>query len=259
MRISILDPGGTDDVDRPISAFPPPGTELRRLYLDAGSGELNFNPRPGLASTRYTADDGAGRAEFTHRFTQETELIGFASLHLHLEVVEADDADVFVVVQKLDEEGRLLVSRTVPFTDPGVLAQTRAAFEAGVPEIRILFHEGPWGSIRASHRALDPASSTAEDPVLSHLAEKKVTPGEIFEVDIPVTPMATRWQAGQQLRLVIAGFKLSASTPPGTRYVSGEMAPPHTINRGDHVIHTGAGHESYLTVPVAPPGTVLQD
>ncbi len=252
VRVSVLDPGGADGVDRPMRTFPPPGTELRRLYLDAGSGELSFDPPADPASSRYASDDGAGRAEFTYRFAEDTELIGFPSLHLRMEAVEADDADVFAVVQKLDATGELLVTRTVPFTDPEVLAQTRAAFEAGVPEIRILFHEGPWGSIRASHRTLDPASSTAEDPVLRHRAEQKITPGEIFTVDVPMTPMATRWRAGEQLRLVLAGFKLSASTPPGPRSVSGEMYPPRTINHGEHVIHTGAGNESYLTVPVGP-------
>lgn len=70
-----------------------------------------------------------------------------------------------------------------------------------------------------------------------------------------MTPMGTRWHAGEQLRLLIAGYKLSASTPPSTRYVSGEMAPPRTINHGDHIIHTGADNDSYLTIPVSRPGT----
>jgi len=103
VRISVLDPGGEDDVDRPMSAFPPPGTELRHLHLDAGSGQLSFDPPADSACTRYAADDGRGQAEFTHRFVEDTELIGFPWLHLQLETVGADDADVFVVVQKLDE------------------------------------------------------------------------------------------------------------------------------------------------------------
>lgn len=255
VRVSVLDPGGEDDVDRPMATFPPPDSERRRLYLDASTGGLDFDPSTDSASARYASDDSAGRVEFTHRFTEDTELIGFPSVHLRMEAVEADDADVFVVLQKLDEDGALLVSRTVPFTDPDVLEQTRKAFEAGVPEVRILFHEGPWGSVRASHRALEPESSTAEDPVFRHLAPERITPGEILEVDIPMTPMATKWHAGQRLRLVIAGYKLSASTPPGTRYVSGEMTPPRTINRGEHVIHTGPDNESYVTVPVNRPSS----
>lgn len=180
VRIAVLDPGGVDDVDRPMTAFPPLDAELRRLHLDANTQGLEVDPPTAPSTVRYRADDGAGRAEFTYRFTEDTELIGFGSLHLRMEAVDADDADVFVVMQKLDRDGALLVTRTVPFTDPDVLAQTQAAFEAGVPEIRILFHEGPWGSIRASHRELDPAASTTQDPVLRHLAEKKVTPGEVF-------------------------------------------------------------------------------
>ena len=252
VRVAVLDPGGEDDVDRPISEFPPPGTELRRLHLDANSGQLTLDPVVAPGSTRYVADDGTSRAEFSYRFAEDTELIGFASLHLHLEAVEADDADVFVVIQKLDKDRELLVSRTIPFTDPQVLADTKAAFEAGVPDVRILFHEGPWGSVRASHRELDPGASTAEDPVLTHLVEKKLTPGEIVAIDIPLTPMATRWRAGEQLRLLIAGFKLSASTPPSTRYVSGEMAPPRTVNHGEDIIHTGSKTQSYLNLPFAP-------
>ena len=75
---------------------------------------------------------------------------------------------------------------------------------------------------------------------------------DFHRLDIALTAMATRWRAGEQLRLGIAGVKLSASTPPSTRYVAGEMAPPHTINRGEHVVHTGPDAPSFLTVPVRP-------
>jgi len=252
VRLSILDPGGEDDVDRPMSHFPPAGTQGRRLYLDADSGLLDVDPPVESASVRYRSDDGTSRVEFVHRFAEDTELIGFPSLHLQLEAADADDADVFIVIQKLSAEGELLFSRTVPFTDPDILAQTRAAFDAGVPDVRTLFHEGPWGSARLSHRTLDSALSTTEDPVFRHTAPQDIESGTTYAIDIPMTPMGTRWHAGEQLRLALAGFKLSASIPPSTRYVSGEMAPAQTINSGDHVIHTGRDTQSYLTIPVGP-------
>jgi predicted acyl esterase len=130
------------------------------------------------------------------------------------------------------------------------LEQTRAAFDAGVAEVRLLFYEGPWGSARASHRQLDLEQSRPGLPVLSHRGQRKLTPGEIVKLEFPLTPIGIRWHAGEQLRLTIAGYKLSASPPPSSR--SGPPPPPRTINAGHHVIHTGPRHDSTLIVSIAP-------
>jgi len=47
---------------------------------------------------------------------------------------------------------------------------------------------------------------------------------------------------GERLRLVIAGHNIESTLIPG-------MAGVKTINKGDHIIHTGGEYDSHLLVP----------
>ena len=51
------------------------------------------------------------------------------------------------------------------------------------------------------------------------------------------------WHAGEQLRLLVAGYNLKGPMFPGM-----PLAP--TRNRGEHIIHTGGNFDSHLLVPV---------
>jgi predicted acyl esterase len=92
-----------------------------------------------------------------------------------------------------------------------------------------------------SLRDLDTKLSTDFLPVHAFKTAHKLAPGEVVPVDIAIMPTAMRWHAGQQLKLTIAGT-----------YVKGPALPLTTLNKGTHVVHTGADHASYLQVPVVP-------
>ena len=221
-RLSVLDPGGVDQVNRSENEFPLARTKYENLYLDGAAGTLSTGPVARESATRYQADDGKGQAIFTLRFDEETELTGYMKLRLWVEASGADDMDLFVFVQKLDEQGNVLSPKiwTIP-------AQT------------------PTGRLRVSHREIDEARSTFFEPVHTHCREQPLSPGQIVPVDIPLWPVSLLWHKGQQLRLLVAGYDLA---PPLLPMIS----PALTRNRGEHIIHTGGKYDSHLIVPKIP-------
>jgi predicted acyl esterase len=208
---------------RGAETWPPAGVRSVPLYLDAASARLSGQPLASESAVEYTADGEAGRAVFEHRFERTAELVGPMKLLLWVEARGADDMDLFVAIQKLDREGRLV---TFPFLN---------ALEDGPVAL---------GWLRASHRELDPDRSTPERPWHPHRRRQPVAAGQTVPVEIEVWPSGTRFAAGESLRLVIAGSDLY-------RYPEPVVSMAHeTINAGTHVIRTGGRFDSHLLVPV---------
>lgn len=216
VRISVHDPGGVDQVNRPEHEWPLARAEHQKLYLDAATGTLSPTPVEQESLARYQAD-GKGEATFTIRFDEDTELVGYWKLRLWVEAEGADDMDLFVAVQKLDQQGNLL---SIPFS--------------GQP------HGGISGMLRVSHRELDEERSTPSEPYLKHRRQQLLKPNEIVPVEIPLWPLGMLWHAGQQLRVVVSDH--AQATGNGW----------DLINRGEHMIHTGGKYDSQLLVPVIP-------
>ena len=208
---------------RDESEWPLARTRYEKLYLDAASGTFVSSPVTTESEARYQADAGA---EFVHRFTQTTELIGPMKLRLWVEAEGADDMDLFVGVQKLDAHGGL-----VPFSFLNALEDGPVAL----------------GWLRVSHRELDTKRSTPEQPWHTHRIEQRLKPGEVVPVEIEIWPSGTRFAPGEQLRVLVQGSDIQ-QYPPGV--VS--MAHSVTRNIGTHVIHAGGRYDSFLLVPVVP-------
>ena len=85
---------------------------------------------------------------------------------------------------------------------------------------------------------------------MTHRAEEFLSPGQIVPVEIGIWPAGMRWHAGEQLRLIIAGYNLAPVPLQGVR-------PPVLRNKGEHVIHTGGKFDSHLLVPVIPKRQLL--
>ncbi|MDA8250616.1 MAG: CocE/NonD family hydrolase [Rhodospirillales bacterium] len=220
---------------RDETAWPLARTRATPLYLDARNGALSTAP---IAAASRVAYDVSGdetscpaayrreRAQFDHVFAEDTELTGYMKLRLWVEAVGADDMDLFVAVQKFDRDGQY-----VPF----------AAFSA--------LEDGPvaLGWLRASHRELDAAQSTPQQPRLLHRRLLKLQQGVPVPVEIEIWPSGTRFAAGETLRLVVQGSDIY-------RYGPWIMTARHakTLNAGQHVIHAGGEYDSHLLVPVIP-------
>jgi predicted acyl esterase len=221
-RISVLDPGGTDQVNRPGKEFPLARTQYQKLYVDAGKGTLSINPETKESKSLYKADDGQGKATFTYKFDEDTELTGYMKLRLWVEADGADDMDLFVYVTKLDKQGHPL-----------------PAFVMGNP------WEGAPGWLRVSHREQDEKQSTPSEPYLTHRREQLLKPKEIVPVDIGIWAVSMLWHAGQQLCVTVQGHAFSGR-------IGGPTLHYETRNKGNHIIHTGGKYDSHLLIPKIP-------
>jgi len=227
VRLSVLDPGGVDVVNRPEKEWPLARTQYQKLYLDSSTNSLSPEQPKKESSTRYRADDGKGQAAFTIQFNEDVELTGYMKLRLWVEADGADDMDLFVYVSKLDEKGNDLPAYVLTFPNTGVR-----------------------GIIRVSHRELDETRSTPSEPYLIHRQEQLLKPGEIVPVEIGIWPIGMIWHAGQKLRLVVQGYAFwwfEDKMLPG-----GPIFRYNIRNKGDHIIHTGGKYDSHLLVPKIP-------
>ena len=223
VRVSVIDAGGVDKENVPYSNWPIPGTRYKKLYLDAVDGSLSPKRVRWSSVARYDAK--AGETTFTLTFNEDTQLTGYLKARLWVEADGNDDMDVFVLAEKLDANGTVLV----PHPD------FAAAYFPLVPP------PGSPGRLRASLRELDPRLSTHYIPVQKFRHAQKLRTGEIVPIDIALQPRAYLFHAGQKLRLTIAGHSIKYTT-------AGSSVP--TLNQGTHVLHTGARYPSYLQVPV---------
>lgn len=239
VRLAVLDPGRTDTVDRAETDFPLPRTDYTPLYLDAVTGAMQADAPAQAGSVAYDPLDKASRAVFTHTFSRDTEIVGYLKAHLWVSAEGADDLDLYVEVRKLDAEGRHLGCWT--FLPPGKSRDVLPENAEAMPGMFVF--SGAKGMQRASLRATDPALSGPATPYHRFDQIEKLAPGEIVPVDVQIWPLGMRWAAGEQIQMIVAGQKLSGAEFPG-------LAGPDTVNRGRHVIHTGAGHLSHLLIPV---------
>jgi predicted acyl esterase len=236
VRMAILDPGGEDRLDVPYSNWPLRETRYERLYL-GDDQHLQTTPGSTAVSSRYAAT--TGQSAFTYRFPNDTQLTGYLKAHLWIEAQGAEEADLFVLVEKLDADGNLLVPN-----------------EESARQYFPIPPAGAHGRLRTSLRKLDPVLSTEFIPIQSFDHPELLHPDEIVCVDIAIMPASEVFHAGEQLRLTIAGHEFAP--PPSDVKLTGMLAymqtapPVPTKNAGVHVIHAGGEHDSFLQIPVIP-------
>lgn len=229
VRIEVMDAYDCDfQTNRAEEAFPLPRTQYKKLYIDAENSAMQLET-PVEKESSFSYDGQTGVANFDYTFTEDTEITGFMKLRLWVEADGHDDMDLFINIQKLDEQGNFLPT-----------------YVLGEP------HPGAWGKMRVSHRKLDPKLSTDFQPVQAHTVEEKLKPGEIVPVDIEIVPHSKIWHEGQQIRVQVAGRYIRE---PGWF----ERLVWMPDNRGNHIIHSGGKYDSFLQIPVIPPRYVAKN
>lgn len=225
VRLTVLDPGNRDVVNRAETAFPLERQQVKALYLGLKDGKPVLLPEPQAeaASLSYDATDKEGLA-FAISFDELTELTGYFNLKLWVEAEGNDDMDIFAFVRKRDRDGKV----------------------QELPVVTDRTHVGPNGRLRVSLRATDPDRSTELQPFMPFDTEAKLQPGEIVPVEIGFWPYGIRWQPGETLELVITGIDLLV------RPEFPKIPPIPTLNKGRHIIHFGGTYGSKLLVPFIP-------
>ncbi len=260
VRMSVLNPGGKDIVDRPEETYPPARVQYRTLYLDAAHAAMAPQPIAAQSCCTYASEDPHGRAVFRYRMTEDTEIGGFIKLRLWAQAPDHDDMDLEVTLEKRNRFGRKI----------GLNPMKRVAAK---------------GYLRASMRALDAQRSREEYPFQSFRESQKLKNGEIVPLDIAIWPMGMLLKKGEYLYITVNAYRTNAWASPfalkmatlqvpkdGFTYMPGEKPEmisvggvsggltggidtthlPKDVNRGRHILYTGGSYDSYLYLPIVP-------
>ncbi|MBS1005519.1 CocE/NonD family hydrolase [Levilactobacillus brevis] len=222
VRLSVLNPGHADIINRPEKKYPLDHSENETFHLAQQDNDfvLQKNPQQSKGSVSYDADASEG-VTFKLKIPTATEIVGELSLKLYVEAADNDDMDLFAFVRKLDAEGNPL--------EPQVVTDRP--------------YPGPNGRLRVSMRKLDPNESNNHHLELAQTNPEKLKTGEVVAVTIPFWPFGMKWEAGETLALTIG---------PKDKIVRPEfpqLPPSPNINHGRHIIHFGGNFDAKLTLP----------
>ena len=223
VRLEIRDDRTTVTRVRAESQWPPAGIHWRTLRCqpdgtlgtDTASGAVTFAAR-------------RGRAEFTYRFTEATDVVGPMLLTLQLSVDTGDDVSVFAAVRKFRS------GREVTFEGSfGFLGDT-------------VTH----GLLVAAHRAVDPNRSRPHEPFHPHDVREPLTPGVPVRLEIGLPPSGTHFRAGDELRLDVQGRWFHRRNPISGQFPAGYQR----VGRGRCTLHLGPEVGCELQLPILPAG-----
>jgi predicted acyl esterase len=236
VQYSILDFQGNNRTGLTAETFPPKESELQHYYLSGRTRTLQLTADENELPLRYFPEALPCRVSFQTVFDKDTTFIGYPKVKLFMEVENADDMDVFVWVQKIDKLGNVLSEFVVPNRNAALQDFTQDGASA-------LRYKGPSGRLRASARHLDPKLSTDEVPAYSFDRVEKLSPKEIVELDIVLSPIGLIYYTGETLRVMISSKDEIGSVMPGTPGCI-------TNNKGIHILYTGGKYASYLQMPL---------
>ena len=225
VQLSIRRPDGS--ARRMENEFPLARTQWTMFYLDAAEQRIASTNPPTESRVSYDAL-GVGINCSIAPFEQETEICGFITMRLWVSS-STTDMDIFATLRVFDPAGKEV-------TFVGAHETTTMAK----------------GWLRVSHRKLDPKRSLPFRVFHAHDEIQKLTPGEIYPVDVEIWPTSMVFPKGYRLVLTLQGRDFEF---PGT---SGRMLHNHPEDRhpsefgGLNTITTGASNESYLLLPVIP-------
>lgn len=198
-------------------------TSWRRLYL--GDRGTLTDAQPGQAG-QVTFAARKAAASFTFVTPRDLELTGPMNLLLWASVDGADDASLFVGVEKWNHDS------WIPFEGSYGYGRDRIAL----------------GWQKVSLRELDPANSAPHRPEREFTTAQPVQPGEIVPLQIPLGPSSTLFRAGESLRLLVAGRTLAPRNPLTGHFPAHYVPSP----RCKVTLHWSRAMPSALEVPEIP-------
>ena len=243
VRVSLLRFGDRDAFyDLEEEDFPIPRTDYRELFMNTGS-KLTESPCHQESSVTYDSEDPNVFANFIHTFKTHTRLMGIPKAYLYMSCKDSDDIIVYILLRKLDVNGKVLDSLNYPFKT----APINSISELG-PKDRnsTTLHLGSQGILRASHRAIDRSkTSHPQIPFHPHDKEEKIPPGTIIELEIGIWAMGWDLDAGESIRIQIGG------QAPGFKEFQAKAPrrPEDEKNKGIHVLYFGGKYQSRVILP----------
>lgn len=171
----------------------------------------------------------SGISFYSSSFDEDVDIVGHFSARLNISS-SAPDADVFVTLWPVDEQGKIVPLSSKSQPEP--IAK---------------------GFLRASHRKTDPAQSLPIRPWHTHtkLDNAPLQPGEIVSIDVEIYPAAAKIRKGWRLRVDITPSEdqpdIQGYVKPDVRIAYGE-----THEEGTDKIDVGGCLVNYVVCPVVP-------
>jgi uncharacterized protein len=231
-------------VTRTFAAWPPPGARSQTFYLAAGpSGSVTSLNDGALAA----AVPSAVESQTTYSYPQRTWALGVVAIG-PVRAVLTYTSEPLAADLEIAGSAKLIVnvSSTRPDTDVVVklseqFAQPEAERATGAQPRSTIVTKG---YVRASHSfERDAALDSDEIAFYTHAREVPLTPGTIYQIEIPLHPMAYRFRKGNRLRLEIANGD--------SAFTDGLFAHAYRPDKvGADTVYHDAAHPSRLIVPV---------
>ena len=229
-------------VERHEDAWPIPRTQWTKFHLDTADFTLAETAQKKAGSVTY-AGLGDGATFLTAPLEQETEITGPIAAKLWVSSA-TEDADLFLVVRVFAPDLKEIVFQ--------------GALDSHTPVAQ--------GWLRVSHRKLDKDLSLPYRPYHTHDEEQKLTPSEVYEVDVEVWPTCVVVPKGHRIALSVRGRDYIYPGGPGEGLetlgtVWNGCGPfrhddprdrPAKIFGGDVTLHTGPDRQAYLLLPIIP-------
>jgi hypothetical protein len=241
VQLQIRHPG-EKFVERHETAWPLKSTQWTEYYLDAGNLTLSEAP-PKSATSQTYAGLGDGVTFLTPPLPKSTELTGPLAAKLWVSSA-TEDADLFVVVRLFGPDMKEIVFQ--------------GALDPHTPIAQ--------GWLRVSHRKLDPKLTLPYRPYHTHDEVQKLTPNQVYEVDVEIWPTCIVVPPGSRIALSVRGKDYEYPGGPGEGLetlgkVWTGVGPfrhddprdrPAKIFGGDVTLHSGPDRQAYLLLPVIP-------
>ncbi|KAF5972967.1 acylase diesterase [Fusarium coicis] len=250
VRYSLLGYNRPSIVHMPADQYPPAKFRYETMFLDAASGTLRHSIPLTESVVEYQADSPSDiGCSFTYTFKEYTELCGISEARVYMSTPDHDDMDVYVVLRKLDKNGRELWHKNIPMED-----LPEGTTVEDIPNHNFWRYIGPNGRLRASHRAITYESLEDLGPdeynklmgpayvYHPHTATQPLRRDQIVELDISLWPGGIIFDAGESMRLEFAGQCQVLQDFDGVN----EHLVNYNVRR--HRLHTGGGYESQLLV-----------
>jgi uncharacterized protein len=233
---------GEKFVERHENEWPIARTQWTKFYLDSSDMTLSQDPVSESASITYEGF-GDGVTFVTPPLAEPTEVTGPIAAKLFVSS-ETEDADLFLVVRVFGPDLKEIVFQ--------------GALDPHTPIAQ--------GWLRVSHRKLDEKLTLPYRPYHTHDEIQKLTPGEIYEVDVEVWPTCIVVPPGYRIALSVRGKDYEYPGGPGEgletlgQKWTGCAVFTHTDPRdrpaeifsGKVTLHTGQDHQSFVLLPIIP-------
>lgn len=241
VQIQIRRPGEIKFPIRNEKEWPLARTQWTKVYLDPEAKALVGAPTGKSASIAYDSM-GEGVTFMSAPLMEEMEITGPSAVKMFLSS-ETKDADVFLVFQVFDPDGKEVVFY--------------GALDPHTPISQ--------GWLRASHRKLDPKRSQPYRPYHSHDELQPLTPGAAVELDVELWPTCIVIPKGYRYGLKILGrdyeWEGAATTLSNMKNPMKGCGPfvhddeddrPPAIFDTRYTLHFDADRQPYLLLPVIP-------